>query len=182
MKKLSALYIPAFWKRMRSLQPRTGFTLIELLIVIAIIGILAALILTNLNGARERARDVRRKSDLDGIAKSLRLYYSDNSSFPDDVGGNIGGCAGSCAWGAAFTNTAGTTVYMNYLPVDPGSSEGSQITYQYWSDGSDSFAIVATLENLSDPGIAASQANCAAAYTSFTGVKTPTKDYVVCAQ
>lgn len=161
---------------------RKGFTLIELLIVIAIIGILAALVLTNLNSARERARDVRRKSDLDGIAKSLRLYYSDNSSFPDDNGGSIGSCGGTCAWGGSFTNAAGTTVYMSHLPLDPSSSAGSDIAYQYWSDGSDTFALVAVLENLSDPSIISSQTTCAAAYASFTGTKTPDRDYVVCAQ
>lgn len=165
---------------------KKGFTLIELLIVISIIGILAALVITNLNGARERARDVRRKADLDGISKSLRLWYSDNTSFPvstvtgDEIGGTA--CGAGCGWGQPFTNALGTTVYMNNLPVDPSSVPGSPpTTYRYWSDGNDKFAVIAELENASDPNIASSQANCAGVYTAYAGTKTAT-DYVVCAQ
>lgn len=156
---------------------KRGFTLIELLIVIAIIGILAALILTNLSGARERARDARRKVDLDSIAKSLRLFYNDNQSFPVASSLRIGACAsGYCSWGAAFTNTAATTTYMNYLPIDPSSTATSTITYKYYAPTTDQFAVVAQLENVSDPAIATSQSACSGLYT----VTDATKDYVVC--
>ena len=54
-----------------------GFTLIELLIVITIIGTLAGLLFTNFSGARERARDSKRKSDVTQMKNALRLYYND---------------------------------------------------------------------------------------------------------
>lgn len=74
---------------------KKGFTLIELLIVIAIVGILTALVTTNLQGARSRARDVRRKSDLRGIEQALRLYYNDNNRFPlSSTSYEINGCEG----------------------------------------------------------------------------------------
>lgn len=154
---------------------KKAFTLVELLIVIAIIGILATLVLTNLTGARERARDARRKVDLDSIAKSLRLYYNDNQSFPTANAFQINACSPSpCAWGSAFTSTNGQTAYMNSLPTDPSSTVGSPVTYKYYSTG-DTFALVATLENASDTSITTSQATC----TGF-GITYSTKDYVVC--
>jgi len=62
---------------------KTAFTLIELLVVVAIIGLLATLVLANFNAARERARDVQRKSDLKQFQTSLELLANNNNGlFP----------------------------------------------------------------------------------------------------
>lgn len=162
-----------------------GFTLIELLIVIAIIGILTALVTTNLQGVRQRARDTRRKSDLRAVQQALRLYYNDAKEFPaSNAGFEIVGCGTiaipvDCPWGDAFATTEST--YMGSLPLDP-SSNTTSIEYQYYALNDDQYALVAKLENLSDQDIADSQTRCSTAYTSFTGDKDATIDYVVCAQ
>ena len=60
-----------------------GFTLIELLVVIAIIGILSSVVLTSLNSARKKGRDVRRMADIAEFQKALELYYDSNNSYPN---------------------------------------------------------------------------------------------------
>lgn len=68
---------------MKMKMKKKGFTLIELLVVIAIIGILATIGLVALNGAREKARDATRKSDISQVKTALVLYADDsNASYP----------------------------------------------------------------------------------------------------
>ncbi|MCE7897648.1 MAG: hypothetical protein DPW11_00065 [bacterium] len=150
---------------------KRGFTLIELLIVITIIGILSALVLTNVQGVRERARDARRKSDLNAIKTALRLYYNDFGSYPTSTNGIIEGCSDgttACTWGSAF---ASTNTYMNSLPLDPSSTTSNPRYYTYTQTSADTYTLTAELENASDPDAADSQARC--------GVGSGT-DYVVC--
>lgn len=61
----------------------SGFTIIELLIVIAIIGILATLVLTNFQGAQAKGRDVTRKSDINSLYQKLEEFYNENGGYPD---------------------------------------------------------------------------------------------------
>lgn len=166
---------------------KRGFTLIELLIVITIIGILTAIVTTNLQGARERARDSRRKSDLQALNQSLRLYYTDYQAYPTSTSGQINGCgtgATLCPWNTAFGNS--TTTYMGNLPLDPSSSTSSTITYFYYpAPSGNNFLLLAKLENLSDGDIVTSQARCATLYNAGTIAgydKEQDKDYVVCAE
>ncbi|MCE9554447.1 MAG: DUF1559 domain-containing protein [Planctomycetes bacterium] len=60
-----------------------GFTLVEMLIVIAIIGILIALLLPAIQMTRERSRDVQCKNNLKQTALGFNLYADGNGGFPN---------------------------------------------------------------------------------------------------
>ncbi|MBN2328710.1 MAG: prepilin-type N-terminal cleavage/methylation domain-containing protein [Candidatus Omnitrophica bacterium] len=61
---------------------RKAFTLIELLIVVAIIGILAAIAVPNFLNAQTRAKVARVRSDMRSIAVACENYRIDHNSFP----------------------------------------------------------------------------------------------------
>lgn len=67
---------------------RFGFTLIELLIVISIIGLLAAVILSSLNDAREQGVNAKIKSEMDSIAKRAAIEESQTFTFDTVCGSN----------------------------------------------------------------------------------------------
>lgn len=59
-----------------------GFTLIEMLVVIAIITILSGIIITNMSGAKGKARDTKRISDMGNLQMALELYFDRCNKYP----------------------------------------------------------------------------------------------------
>jgi len=50
-------------------------------VVIAIIGILAAIVLVSLSGARDRAKDARIQADMSQVRSAAELYADDNGNY-----------------------------------------------------------------------------------------------------
>lgn len=92
-----------------------AFTLIELLVVISIIGVLAAVSIFGLSGARESARDARRKSDLELIKAGLELYRADCNVYPTFSFPLPASLVGS----GTPTACAVSNTYISEIPVDP---------------------------------------------------------------
>ena len=59
-----------------------GFTLIELLIVVAIIGILAAIAIPQFASYRAKAYNSAAQSDLKNFKTGMEAFYADNQNYP----------------------------------------------------------------------------------------------------
>ena len=111
---------------------QSGFTIIELLIVIAIIGILAGLVLTNFQGAQAKARDAQRKTRLNSVYGKLEEYYNNNNGYPDGVLSQAV-LPGIDANALLSNDSATTAIVQSYQisPTAPAPSTASTTGNQY---------------------------------------------------
>lgn len=67
---------------LNKIRNRKGFTLIELLIVVAIIGILAAIAIPQFSAYRAKAYNSAAQSDLKNMKTGLEAFFADNQKYP----------------------------------------------------------------------------------------------------
>jgi len=67
--------------KLNKMKDQKGFTLIELMIVIAIIGILAAIAIPQFGAYRRRGYNASVKADLKNLATCEEAYFTDNYAY-----------------------------------------------------------------------------------------------------
>lgn len=67
------------------LRSNKGFTLIELLIVVAIIGILAAIAIPQFSAYRAKAYNAAAIADLKNIKTGMEAYMADKQEYPTQL-------------------------------------------------------------------------------------------------
>jgi general secretion pathway protein G len=117
-----------------------GFTLIELLIVVAIIGIIAAIAIPNLLNAIDRGKQKRTMADMRSIGTAVESYAVDNNKYPVRSGATslldpdvqpiyIKALPHNDGWRNQVNYTSGTgAVYTIQSPAKGGAFDGCPTT------------------------------------------------------
>lgn len=112
------------------MNDRNGFTLIELLIVVAVIGVLAAIAIPNLLAALQRAKQKRSMSDMRNMATAWEARATDTQTF------TAAGAAGAdFTWPAhELTHTEMRSLLHPTYFKNPPELDGWSMPFQFSAD------------------------------------------------
>jgi general secretion pathway protein G len=105
-------------------EARAGFTLIEVLLVVAILGILAAVVVVNFGGKGEQARIKTTRASIAAICTAVDLYEVDTGRYPPALK-NLVDNDGAQNWHGPYIRGG--------VPVD---SWGTEFSYALQGDSS----------------------------------------------
>jgi type IV pilus assembly protein PilA len=106
-------------KKIKRLSSTAGMTLLELLIVMAVLGILAAISMQEFNNHRRRAIDSSMRSDLRNAAMAMESYYGEYLEYPSTQTAILLG---------GYRNTAGVTLTINITSPSTYSLTAARIS------------------------------------------------------
>ena len=110
------------------MKRQSAFTLIEILVVVAILGILAAIVVPRVMDRPDEAKRVAAKADVAAIVQALKLYRLDNGFYPATDQGLAALVQKPAS--APVPNNWKQGGYLERLPKDPWGSD-----YQYLYPG-----------------------------------------------
>jgi prepilin-type N-terminal cleavage/methylation domain-containing protein/prepilin-type processing-associated H-X9-DG protein len=157
-----------------------GFTLIELLTVIAIIGILAAIIIPTVGKVRQTAKSAQCLSNLRQIGLALNLYPADNKGFyPRATNNIIPGVPNPGNWAKALTAYIPSKPTTNLVVTNPVFLCPAELIQPEPASSGSSVHFVATyaLENSNSTGVAAP--GSANGPRQVQAIKSPSKTLVL---
>jgi type II secretion system protein G len=105
-----------------------GFTFVEVVAVVAIIGVLVAIIIPQVTKTIAKGRDARRMADIKSIASALQAYYMDNSAYPDAA-------SLTKSTDSNFLSALSSGGYLAQVPKDPKNDSTYYYCYQKFSAG-----------------------------------------------
>ncbi|MDX8404901.1 MAG: prepilin-type N-terminal cleavage/methylation domain-containing protein [Mariprofundus sp.] len=105
-----------------------GFTLIELMIVVAIIGILAAIAIPQFSNYRTKAFNAAGAADANTGVTLFEAFYTDNNEYPKPLTVGTGPHTLALAGGGAVTGNATWTLSKG---VSTGSADGATAKQTY---------------------------------------------------